>query len=198
MKLVLATTNLHKLREFKEMFKSLPKIELFSLVQFPDYLPPEETGITFQENAILKAIHAAHHLGHWVLADDSGLCVPALGGAPGVYSRRYAGENATDQENRQKLLEAMQHLGEDQRYAYYTCALSLASPQGIKKTVEGICEGVILSSSKGRNGFGYDSLFLKHDYDKTFAELDESLKNRISHRRKAFERLIVYLESIKT
>lgn len=197
MQLVLATTNLHKLREFKEMFKSLPKIELFSLVQFPDYVPPEETGATFTENAILKAVHAAHHLRHWVLADDSGLCVPALGGAPGIFSRRYAGENATDQENRQKLLEAMQHLKEDERYAHYTCALSLASPEGLKKSAEGICEGRILPSARGRNGFGYDPLFLKHDYDKTFAELDESLKNRISHRRKAFERLIVYLESVK-
>lgn len=197
MQLLLATTNLHKIREFKDIFKGLSRIEILSLHQFPEYIPPEETGATFKENASLKALHAAQQLNCWVLADDSGLCVPALHGEPGVNSRRYAGKEATDQDNRQKLLQAMSHLDEHLRNAYYACALAIANPEGIQKVVEGTCEGLILSSPKGRNGFGYDSLFLKNDYEKTFAELDESTKNKISHRRKAFERLLIFLETMK-
>ena len=104
MEILLATANLHKLREFRDMFKSLPHIEIISLHQFPDYSLPEETGLTFKENAILKAEHAARTLNKWALADDSGLVVPSLGGEPGVFSRRYAGLEATDVENNQKLL----------------------------------------------------------------------------------------------
>ena len=198
MEILLATNNLHKLREFRDMFKSMPHIELISLHQFQDYLPPEETGSTFRENAILKAEHAAKNLNRWVLADDSGLVVPALHGEPGVKSRRYAGPEATDLENRQKLLRAMEHLQDYGRAAYFECSLAIANPSGLKKSVEGICEGAIIQEPKGRHGFGYDPLFLKSDYEKTFAELEESIKNRISHRRKAFDRLIVFLESLKT
>ena len=196
MEIILATANLHKLREFREMFKSLNHLELMSLHAFPPYRAPEETGKTFKENAILKAEHAAKHLNHWVIADDSGLVVPALKGEPGVFSRRYAGLNATDQDNRSKLLQAMKDLKGQERIAYFECALALAGPQGLKKCVEGICEGRILEESRGRHGFGYDSLFVKNDYEKTFAELDETIKNRISHRRKAFERLLHALETL--
>lgn len=198
MEFVLATTNVHKIREFKDMLKPILKLDLLSLLQFPDYTPPEETGDTFQENAALKAEHAAKHLNRWVIADDSGLVVLALNGEPGIYSRRYAGPDATDAENRMKLLKAMEALESmDQRAAYYECALAVASPEGLKKCVTGLCEGFICKQEKGRNGFGYDSLFVKHDYEKTFAEIDENTKNRISHRRKAFERLSNFLESIK-
>ncbi len=179
------------------MFRSLPHLALISLHQFSDYVAPEETGLTFRENAILKAEHAAKTLNQWVLADDSGLVVPALKGEPGVHSRRYAGAQATDAENRQKLLHAMEHLEDQQRTAYFECCLALSSPTGLKKCVEGICEGTIAKESRGRHGFGYDPLFVKNDYEKTFAELDESIKNRISHRRKAFERLLSSLETLR-
>lgn len=197
MEIVIATSNVHKIREFRDMLKPFLHIDLLSLHQFPHYVTPEETGQTFQENAIIKAEHAAKLLNKWVLADDSGLVVPALGGEPGVYSRRYAGADATDAENRKKLLYAMQNLDHFKRSAYFECVLALASPEGLKKCVKGICEGYILSEERGRNGFGYDSLFVKNDYEKTFAEIEETTKNRISHRRKAFERLVAFLENLK-
>jgi XTP/dITP diphosphohydrolase len=197
MEILLATTNLHKLREFRDMFKSLAQIELIFLYPFSDYIAPEETGLTFQENAILKAEHAAKYFNMWALADDSGLVVPALHGEPGVKSRRYAGPEATDLENREKLLQAMAKFNGHERTAYFECCIALAVPSGLKKCVKGICEGHITDEPRGRHGFGYDPLFIKNDYEKTFAELDESVKNRISHRRKAFERLLSYLETLK-
>lgn len=185
------------MREFRDMFKTFKHLELISLHQFAHYAAPEETGQTFKENAILKAEHAAKHLNLWVLADDSGLVVPALNGDPGVRSSRYAGENATDFENRQKLMHAMEDFQGQSRTAYFECCLALASPAGLKKCVEGICEGHLIHEPKGRNGFGYDPLFIKNDYEKTFAELDDSIKIRISHRRKAFERLYNFLETLR-
>ncbi len=179
------------------MLKPLSHIEVISLHHFSTYTPPEETGSTFQENATLKAEHAAKQLNQWVLADDSGLVVPALNGEPGVYSARYAGSHATDADNRKKLLQKMEALSHLDRTAYFECCLVLANPKEIKKCVHGVCEGYILKEERGRNGFGYDSLFVKNDYEKTFAELEESTKNRISHRRKAFERLIAFLETLR-
>lgn len=199
MDLLLASSNAHKVREFRDMLKRFPHIELLSFHQCANYEPPEETGESFLENATLKAEHAAKHFKTWVLADDSGLVVPALKGQPGVHSRRYAGFDATDAENRRKLLEAMQHLqNSEERTAYYECCLVIANADGFKKSFVGTCEGYIAQQERGRHGFGYDSLFIKYDYDKTFGELDESIKNRISHRRKAFERLITFLETLKT
>lgn len=197
MEIVFASTNMHKIREFRDMLKSLPHIDLLSLHHFSDYQLPEETGSSFKENAIIKAEHAATYLNKWVLADDSGLVVPALKGEPGIYSKRYAGPNATDAENRKKLLQAMEHLDFPKRSAYYECSLALANAQGIRKCVTGICEGYILTKERGRYGFGYDSLFVKNDYEKTFAEIDELTKNRILHRRKAFERLVTFLETLR-
>lgn len=193
--IVIATTNVHKVREFRSMLKSFGNLDLRSLCDFPDYVPMPEIGKTFEENAIAKAVHAANVLQRWVIADDSGLIVPALGGAPGIYSARYAGENATDADNRKKLLDAMSHLLQEDRLAYYECVIALASPKGLQKVTRGTCEGLLLSSEKGGGGFGYDPLFIKHGYSKTFAELGESIKNRISHRRKALDKLIPYLES---
>ena len=178
------------------MLKPVSIFDVLSLIDFPNYLPPEETGATFEENAILKAVHAARELNQWVVADDSGLVVPALGGAPGVYSARYAGKDATDADNRKKLLDAMQHLLGDDRLAYYECWICLASPEGVRKTVRGTCEGKLLMQEKGGGGFGYDPLFVKHEYSKSFAELEESVKNRVSHRRKAFDKMLPYLESL--
>lgn len=196
MELVIASTNIHKIQEFRSMLKPLSYIDLLSLSDFPEYVPPEETGKTFEENATLKALHAAKTLNRWVIADDSGLTVPALGGHPGVYSARYAGTNATDLENRKKLLSNMAHLMDDDRNAYYECCIVLASSNGIKKIATGTCEGAISLQEKGGGGFGYDPIFIKHGYHKSFAELGDLLKNRISHRRKALDKLLNALESL--
>lgn len=196
MELVIASRNMHKIREFRSMLRSLKKCDLLSLVDFSDYEPPEESGQTFEENAILKAVHAATRLQHWVIADDSGLVIPALNGAPGVYSRRYAGEEATDRDNRLKLLKQMAHLEEGLRQGYFECCIALAGPDGLKKCVRGVVEGIIVHQERGRQGFGYDPLFIKHEYGKTFAELDEETKNRVSHRRKALDKLLPTLEAL--
>lgn len=196
MELVLATENLHKVRELREMLKGVKGIDVLSLTQFPDYTPPEETGTTFSENAELKALHAARHLNRIVLADDSGLVVPALEGDPGVYSRRYAGGSATDAENRRKLLTETKHLEGESRAAYFECALAIATPEGIKKSISAKVEGMILAEEKGKNGFGYDPLFQKYDSHLTFAELDETTKNRISHRHKALQKILPALEAL--
>jgi XTP/dITP diphosphohydrolase len=187
---------MHKVREFRTLLKPYGRFDLLSLSDFPAYVPPEETGTTFEENATLKAEHAAKTLNRWVIADDSGLVVPALNGAPGIYSARYAGNDATDLENRKKLLEQIQHLLEEDRQAYFECAIALASPAGLRKCVKGTCEGTLLTKDRGGSGFGYDPIFIKHGYSKTFAELGDSVKNRISHRRKALDKLILSLENL--
>lgn len=196
--LVIASKNMHKIQEYRVMLKGLSNIDLLSLADFPSYVPLEEKGSTFEENATAKALHAAQTLNRWVIADDSGLTVPSLGGEPGIYSARYAGSQATDLENQTKLLAAAAHLSEEDRYAYYECVIALASPEGIKKVVKGICEGELAIQGKGRDGFGYDPIFIKHGYHKSFAELGDSVKNRISHRRKALDKLINTLESVST
>jgi XTP/dITP diphosphohydrolase len=197
MELIIASKNVHKIREFREMFKNLKQFDITSLLNFPNYVLPPETGATFKENALIKARDVAKKLNKWALADDSGLVVSRLNGEPGVHSQRYAGENATDQDNCRKLLSQMQNLHGIERSAYFECCLALCGPDGYEKTISGLCEGYIISEERGRNGFGYDPLFVKHDYDKTFAEMDESTKNRISHRYKAFEKMLVLLESLK-
>ena len=196
LEVILASTNVHKIREFRAMLKENQTLDIRSLTDFPDYLPPEEIGKTIEENAVLKAMHGATALGRWVIADDTGLVVPALGGIPGVRSARFAGNDASDLDNRKKLLEHMHHLLDDDRCAYFECCIVLASPQGVKRIARGSCEGSILREERGGGGFGYDSLFVKHGYSKSFAELEEALKNRISHRRKAIDKLAVILESL--
>lgn len=196
MELVVATTNLHKVRELRSMLRSLPDFDVYSLRDFPDYVQPPEDGVTFSENAEIKASHAAKTLNRWVVADDSGLVVPALNSDPGVYSARYAGVGASDQDNRRKLLKEMQNLSGRQRDGYFECSMCLAGPDGSLKTMSGRCEGTILSEERGGNGFGYDSLFLKHDYNKTMAELTEDVKNTISHRFSAFQKLLPELERL--
>ncbi len=198
-KLILATSNPHKLREYRSLLKAkkLSHIDCYSLTTFSEYQLPVEEGKNFEENAILKATHAARHLNEWILADDSGLVVPALDGSPGILSARYAGSHASDKENRTKLLKEMNTLIGDRRAAMMVCAIALASPDGLKKCVVGYCEGQILTEERGGNGFGYDPLFRKNDYSLTFAELDEVIKNQISHRYKAFEKISIQLESFK-
>jgi len=196
MEIVIVSRNLGKIREFRIMFEGIEGLDIDSLLAYPDFPSPEETGETFEENAALKAVAAAKALDKIVLADDSGLVVPALGGAPGVRSARYAGEEATDRENNQKLLEALKGKEDLDRAAYYECALVLASPESVMKVTRGHCEGFIHTEEKGRNGFGYDSVFIKHDYDKTFGELSDDVKNRVSHRRKALDSMRAFIEGL--
>jgi XTP/dITP diphosphohydrolase len=195
MKLILATTNLHKIREFRDMLKGFKDFDILSLRDFPSYVPPEETGSSFEENAKLKALIAAKHLKHLVLADDSGLVIPSLNGEPGVFSARYAGQHASDRENREKLINNLKSLPEEKRIGYFECSIAIATEEGLKKITSGLCEGRLLLSPKGSHGFGYDPLFIKHEYSKTFAEMEDELKNRISHRRKAFDKLLTTLYS---
>ncbi len=197
MEIVIASTNMHKIREYRSLLKLLNHFDVLSLRDFPSYIPQEEIDGTFEKIVSSKAIHAAKTLNKWVLADDSGVVVPALQGAPGIRSARYAGEDATDRENCQKLLFDMKDLQESSRYAYFECWIAIASPEGLQKLEKGVCEGIIIEKEKGSQGFGYDTLFRKHEYSKTFAELDETTKNRISHRRKAFDRISLFLESLK-
>lgn len=180
--LVIATTNKNKLREFREILKDL-EIEILSLADFGPIPSVLEDGDTFEENAYKKALHTAKVLGLPAIADDSGLVVPALGGAPGVYSARYAGENATDDDNCRKLLHELD--GITDREAHFECVLSIAVPSGPALTYEGRCDGTILHEKRGSNGFGYDPLFYCKEFDRTFAEMDSADKNKISHRGKA-------------
>lgn len=197
MDLLIATQNAHKIRELRALLKPLKRFDIYSLLDFPNYTPPPEEGETFEENARIKAEDAATRLGKWALADDSGLVVPALGGSPGVYSARYSGKSASDKDNRKKLLREMEGLEDERRSAYFECCIVLASPDGqARKIVKGTCEGTITYEERGGNGFGYDPLFMKHSYNHTFAELDEEVKNKISHRAKALEKMLITLEHL--
>ena len=197
MKILLATHNLHKLREFKAMLQPLSLFDdIVSFRDIGDYTAPEETGKTYEDNALLKARDAASQTGLLSIADDSGLTVPALNGSPGVYSARYAGKDASDKDNRALLLQEMKGLSGFKRAAMFECYIAMHDPStGYEKVFKGVCEGLILEEERGSQGFGYDSLFIKHDYDKSFAELTESVKNHISHRRKALDKLLMTLES---
>jgi XTP/dITP diphosphohydrolase len=184
--LVIATRNKNKLREFKEILKDL-QIEVRSLDDFGPIPEAIEDGLSFDDNAYKKAIHTAKVLGLPAIADDSGLVVEALGGEPGVYSARYAGENATDAENVDKLLKNLQ--GKQNRKASFQCVLSIAVPSGPALTYEGSCEGTIIDQKRGENGFGYDPVFYYEEFDKTFAELSSEQKNSVSHRGKALSQV---------
>lgn len=184
--LVLATTNKGKTAEIRERLDSFP-IAIRNLDDFGPLPPIVEDGATFEENAYKKASLTARYLGFAALADDSGLVVDHLHGAPGVHSARYAGEEATDQQRCQKLL---QELGAAQnRDAHFECVLSLAVPSGPALTYEARCHGRIAHRPAGENGFGYDSLFFYPRLDKTFAQMSMEEKSRVSHRGKALREL---------
>lgn len=182
MKLLVATGNRHKFHEISAILKS-SRLTLLSLRDIADPPLVVEDGESFEANAVIKASTLARHSGLWTLADDSGLEVDALGGAPGVISARYAGEPSNDAANNRKLLDEMAR--EVNRRARFCCAIALSDPSGVSHTVRGTCEGVLLSSLKGAGGFGYDPLFVPDGYDRTFAELDAGIKNVISHRARA-------------
>ena len=185
--ILVATQNEKKKAEIKEILKGVPGILLRGIEDFPFLPEMEETGNTFQENAIKKATTLAKACNTWAMADDSGLEIDALNGRPGIFSCRYAGPNATDEMNIQKVLSELKGVSKERRTARFICSIALASPDELFFAVEGRCEGFITEEPKGKNGFGYDPIFYIPDYDKTFAELNSSIKNRISHRAKALE-----------
>lgn len=192
--LLVATTNMGKLKEFGQLLHG--RVEsLLSLRDFPDLILPPETGTTFQENALIKSRHAAKVSGIPSIADDSGLEVDYLRGSPGVQSARYAGEFANDSENNIKLLKELSNTCKENRTARFVCCIAFCQPDGDCKTFSGELRGSIISEPKGINGFGYDPLFLVEPYNMTLAELDIKIKNSISHRSEALNKLIKYLSS---
>lgn len=186
MTLVIATRNAGKTAEIRELLADFP-VQIKSLENFGPIPAVEENGHTFDDNAYKKASFAARVLGLPALADDSGLMVEALGGAPGVYSARYAGENATDEQRYRKLLAEMK--GKTNRKAAFECVLSIAVPAGPALTYEGRCDGEIAEEPAGRNGFGYDPIFYYPPLGKTFGQLTRDEKSHISHRGKALREL---------
>lgn len=186
--LVIATHNKGKLEEFKELMKDIP-VEIKCLDDYPQMVEPEETGRTFAANAKIKASYYAKHVNEFCIADDSGLEVKALDGAPGVYSARFAGEKATDEENNEKLL--MQMKFQLKRTCRFRCALAISNPEGqIIAETDGICDGMLLHEPLGENGFGYDPLFWSTELHMGLGEAPEEEKNKISHRGKAVKSLV--------
>lgn len=183
--LVVASGNAHKIREISEIFTDF---EVVSQKQAGFYEDVEETGATFMENAIIKAQAASKALGIPTLADDSGLCVEALDGAPGVYSARYCGEHGNDKENRDLLLKNLD--GVENRRAYFACALALVYPNGDVLTAEGRTYGNILLAEQGEGGFGYDCIFESEDLKKSFGIATAEEKNTVSHRFRALQSLL--------
>ena len=181
--MLVSTRNAHKLVEIRQILG--PSFELLDLSSVPALGEVDETGTTFEENAALKAIAASAHFGGWVLADDSGLEVDALGGAPGVYSARFSGEGATDVTNRALLLEKLTAVPAGQRSARFRCVIALARGGEVLAHFSGAVEGVIIQSEQGAGGFGYDPLFVPEGFGETFAELGSETKNSLSHRGRA-------------
>jgi len=196
MQLLIATKNNGKVKELEELLANLP-VNLRSLNEFSDIFEAEETSATFAENAVLKAQSYALQTGFWSLADDSGLEVEALGGAPGVLSARYAGEKATDAEKIEKLLQQLSETKDEQRRARFVCAMAISDEKGeIKFLAEGICSGKIAATPSGGNGFGYDPIFIPAGFKQTFGELSGAIKQKISHRAQATKKIIRYLHGI--
>jgi XTP/dITP diphosphohydrolase len=192
--LLLATGNLHKLEEFRAIFSNIPFRQL-SLRDIQLDMDVEETGTTFAENAQLKALAYAQASGKLSLADDSGLEIDALGGAPGVYSARFAGRETSYAERFRIILEQLRAVTGGQRSARFRCAISIAEPLGSYRTVEAALEGEIAPLPRGEHGFGYDPIFYIPELGKTSAELEPAQKNRISHRGRAAQKAAVLLAS---
>ena len=193
--ILFATTNPGKLREVRAALAGLP-LELAPLTDYPDLPEAIEDGVTFEDNAKLKALHFASLVGGWTLADDSGLEIDALGGAPGVHSARYAGPGRDDAANNAKLIAELAGCPPEKRTARFRCVLALARPGEICLTVEGKVEGVIVDEAAGKNGFGYDPHFLVPSLGATMAQLAPERKNQISHRGTAVRALRPALERL--
>ena len=196
-RLLFASRNAHKTREIQQILG--PEFEVRDLSAYPEISETVESGKSFEENAKLKAIAVSKKLSGLIIGDDSGLEVAALGGAPGIYSARYAGAKATDKENIDRLLEELTRIGakRDQRRARFRCVLALARNGQMLGTFQGIVEGSIVDQPRGLHGFGYDPIFVPNGFEQTFAELLAEVKNRISHRAKAIRALAAKLAALK-
>lgn len=193
--LVLATKNKGKIREFQEGFARYG-VECVSIADVVDVEEPEESGSTFHENALLKATYYMKATSLPCVADDSGIMVDALDGAPGVYSARYAGAHGDDEANNEKLIRELQGVPFEKRTAHYVCALALAMPDGAVIETEGVCSGLIQDEPKGDGGFGYDPYFYVPQFHKTMAELDIQTKESISHRGQALRSLVEWWKDL--
>lgn len=190
--IIIATNNPGKAKEFVTLF---PDYEVKTLLDFPDAPDIEETGETFEENALLKAKGISEYFGKTVIADDSGLVIDALDGRPGVYSARYAGEHKNDADNIKKVLEELQNVPSEKRTARFQCTLCLVSEGRNPIFFNGTCEGTILTEPRGTNGFGYDPIFYVPELGKTMAELTSEEKNKISHRGNAIRKLAEWVSN---
>lgn len=196
MTVVLATKNKKKVEELRRMFSGF-NVKFLSLEEFPECPDVEEDGKTFRANALKKALAVSKFTGYPALADDSGLEVRALDGAPGVFSARYAGDKAKDSENVKKLLLEMRPFdGSMGREARFVCCIAFATTEGKYKTFTGSVRGIIGEKQKGFNGFGYDPVFYPEGHDKTFAEMTDHEKDRLSHRGLAMKKFYRYLKSL--
>jgi len=197
-KLLVATTNPGKFAEVKDFLRQLP-LEVLSLSDLATWPKIIEDGATFEENALKKARSLAEYSGYLTLADDSGLEVDALNGAPGIYSARYCGEEGNDKKNNEKLMHELREISEEKRTGRFVCALALCAPKSrdkIEWIVRESCEGRIAFALKGENGFGYDPLFFYPSLGKTFGEIDRAIKATVSHRGKALKKLAEMLPSL--
>ena len=194
--LVIATFNVHKAGEIRAILPALP-LCLRTLADFPGAVPAVEDGATLEENAVKKALAAARFTGVWALADDTGLEVDALGGAPGVRSARYAGESSSAADNNARLLAELAGVPAARRSARFSCVMALVSPAGETALSRGTLEGRITSAPRGANGFGYDVFFEPAGSPRTLAELPETEKNKLSHRARALAGLVPLLQKLR-
>lgn len=195
MQLIVATANAGKFQEIVNILSDL-RISFLSLASLHGYRPPDEAGATYAENAAAKAKATAAFSGCWALADDSGLEIDALEGQPGLYSSRYLGPAATDRERNQRILELLGGIPLSQRSARFQCAVAVAGPEGQLALSHGSCEGVITESPCGAGGFGYDPIFVVPDLGVTMASLPPMVKNRVSHRARALEKIKPLLQRL--
>jgi len=197
-RVVLATRNKHKIDELRAILAATGvEVELLGVAEFPDLPDVAETGVTFAENALLKAVDVASRTGLPAIADDSGLCVDVLGGAPGIFSARWAGKHGEDRANLELLLAQLADIADEHRQAHFACAAALALPDGTRVVREGRIDGTLLHAPRGANGFGYDPIFLPDGYERTTAEMPADEKNAISHRTRAFQALAQDLAALR-
>lgn len=195
--IVLASRNHKKAREVSEILAPAGFM-VIPVTDFPDVPEVEEDGLTFAANAAKKASEVARQLNRWVIGEDSGLQVDALGGAPGIYSARYSGAGASDEKNNQKLIADLANVPDEKRGAGYLCSVALSDPNGdIRIACEGTCRGRILNEANGEGGFGYDPYFLIPEYHLTFGQLSAVVKHRLSHRARAFATFVPLLRKIQ-
>lgn len=196
--LFLATKNAGKIREIEKLLEHLPII-LRNAGEYKDLEEPEETGETFADNAALKAKYYSEMTGLWSLADDSGLEVDALNGEPGVFSARYGGVGATNEEKIAKLLDELKQTDGENRFARFVCSMAIADNLGrVQYLTDGVCQGKIANFPIGNNGFGYDPVFIPEGFSETFGELSSQIKQKISHRSRAIEKIIDFLSEKST